>query len=184
MADSRSTRPSRCPAARSSACWPARRRSGATPSCRQAATTRALSRRREAARARPVPRRRMARHAPRLTVHHHRRRSATRARAPASPPATRYGLLLRWPAPAALRQTVRLLPRLWRDSRRAHVRGLAWILRERRTIRRTWNACAASLNAMRVGMRATEHERGGTIRNPVFPHRRPVARAGCRSSSG
>ena len=42
---------------------------------------------------------------------------------------------LRWPAPAALRQTVRLLPRLWRDRMLARTfAGLAWILRERRTI--------------------------------------------------
>ena len=125
-------------------------------------------------------------YAPRLTVHHHpspQRDARTRARVTARNAV--WTAWLRWPAPPRCGRPCgccracgatacsRARSRAWRGSCVSAVRS-----------RRTWNACAASLNAMRVGMRATEHERGGTIRNPVFPHRRPVARAGCRSSSG
>ncbi|OXI92351.1 MULTISPECIES: glycosyltransferase family 2 protein [Burkholderia] len=75
-------------------------------------------------------------YASRLTVHHHpstQRDSLTRSRV-----TTRNAVWtawLRWPAPAALRHTVRLLPRLWRERMLARTfAGLAWTLRERRTI--------------------------------------------------
>ncbi|OXI77692.1 glycosyl transferase [Burkholderia sp. AU33423] len=75
-------------------------------------------------------------YAPSLTVHHDpspQRDSLTRARVTARNAV--WTAWLRWPAPAALRQTVRLLPRLWRDRMLARTfAGLAWILRERRAI--------------------------------------------------
>ncbi|MBK1820772.1 glycosyltransferase family 2 protein [Burkholderia orbicola] len=75
-------------------------------------------------------------YAPRLTVHHYpslQRDRPTRARTAARNAV--WTAWLRWPAPAAWRHTLRMLPLLRRE--RAIVRafaGLPWILRERRTI--------------------------------------------------
>ncbi|MBR8323825.1 MULTISPECIES: glycosyltransferase family 2 protein [Burkholderia cepacia complex] len=75
-------------------------------------------------------------YAPRLTVHHYpslQRDRTTRARTAARNAV--WTAWLRWPAPAAWRHTLRMLPLLRRE--RAIVRtfaGLPWILRERRTI--------------------------------------------------
>ncbi|MBR8040106.1 glycosyltransferase family 2 protein [Burkholderia cenocepacia] len=75
-------------------------------------------------------------YAPRLTVHHYpsmQRDRPTRARTAARNAV--WTAWLRWPATAAWRHTLRMLPLLRRE--RAIVRtfaGLAWTLRERRTI--------------------------------------------------
>lgn len=75
-------------------------------------------------------------YAPRLTVHHYpslQRDRPTRARTAARNAV--WTAWLRWPATAAWRHTLRMLPLLRRE--RAIVRtfaGLPWILRERRTI--------------------------------------------------
>ncbi|RQS14814.1 glycosyltransferase family 2 protein [Burkholderia sp. Bp8998] len=75
-------------------------------------------------------------YAPHLTVHHYpSMQRDVQTRVSVSTRNAVWTAWLRWPAGAALGNTIRMLPRLWRERCVARAfAGLSWILRERRPI--------------------------------------------------